>query len=58
MLCDYDGDIDALKSTKPWLLADAPVKLQGGKTGLPNAGTSTDAGKTKRFFVKITNARD
>ena len=43
-----DHGVDALKEAEAWLFSDAPVKQRGGKTGLPNAGTSTDAGKTMR----------
>ena len=45
VLADHGGDVDALKEAEPWLFADVPAKQQRGKTGLPNAGTSTDAGK-------------
>lgn len=47
-LADHGGDVDALKEAEPWLFADAPAKQPGGRIGLPNAGTSTDAGKTMR----------
>lgn len=48
VLADHGGDVDALKEAEPWLFADAPAKQPGGRTGLPNAGASTDAGKTMR----------
>jgi len=48
VLSDHGGDMDALKEAEPWLFANAPAKQQGGRTGLPNSGTSTDAGKTMR----------
>ena len=55
----HGGDVDELKETVPWLFADAPVtKPQGGKTGLPNAGTSTDAGKTMRRWRKLAGLED
>lgn len=38
ILADHGNDIDRLKEAEPWLFADAPVKQQGGRTGLPNAG--------------------
>ena len=47
VLEDHGGG-DALKEAEPWLFADAPAKQQDSKTGLPNAGTSTGAGKTTR----------
>lgn len=59
MLDDYDGDVDALKAAEPWLFADArTTKPQGGKTGLPNAGTSTDAGKTMRRWRRLAGLDD
>ena len=55
----HGGDVDELKETEPWLFADAPVtKPQGGKTGLPNAGTSADAGKTMRRWRKLAGLED
>ncbi|WP_308615811.1 hypothetical protein [uncultured Enorma sp.] len=58
ILDDHDGDVDALKEAEPWLFADAPVKQQGGKTGLPNAGTSTDAGKTMKRWRRLAGLDD
>lgn len=58
VLGDHGGDVDALKEAEPWLFADAPAKQQGGKTGLPNAGTSTDAGKTMRRWRKLAGLDD
>lgn len=58
MLGDHGGDIDALKEAEPWLFADAPAKQPGGKTGLPNAGTSTDVGKTMRRWRKLAGLDD
>lgn len=57
ILADHGGDVDALKEAEPGLFADAPVK-QGGKTGLPNAGTSTDAGKTMKRWRKLVGLGD
>ena len=48
VLDDHGGDVDAPREVEPWLFADAPAKQQGGKTGIPNAGTSTDAGKSMK----------
>ncbi len=58
LLDDHGGDVDALKEAEPWLFADAPAKQPGGKTGLPNAGTSTDAGKTMRRWRKLAGLDD
>lgn len=58
ILADHGNDIDRLKEAEPWLFADAPVKQPGGKTGLPNAGTSTDAGKTMRRWRKLAGLDD
>mgnify|MGYP003238892157 CR=1 FL=1 len=58
ILDDHGGDVDALKEAEPWLFADAPVKQQGGRTGLPNAGTSTDAGKTMRRWRRLAGLDD
>jgi uncharacterized coiled-coil DUF342 family protein len=57
-LDDHGGDIDALKAAEPWLFANAPAKQPGGKTGLPNAGTSTDAGKAMRRWRKLAGLDD
>ncbi|MBQ9003340.1 MAG: hypothetical protein IJ087_15935 [Eggerthellaceae bacterium] len=58
VLGDHGGDVDALKEAEPWLFADTPAKQQGGKTGLPNAGTSTDAGKTMRRWRRLAGLDD
>ncbi len=58
ILADHDNDVDALKEAEPWLFADAPVRRQGGRTGLPNAGTSTDAGKTMRRWRRLAGLDD
>ena len=58
ILADHGGDVDALKEAEPWLFSDASVKQPGGKTGLPNAGTSTDAGKTMRRWRKLAGLDD
>ena len=58
VLDDHGGDVDALKEAEPWLFDDAPAKQQGGRTGLPNAGTSTDAGKTMRRWRKLAGLDD
>lgn len=53
VLDDHGGDVDQLKEAEPWLFADAPAKPQGGTTGLPNAGTSTDEGKTLKRWRRL-----
>lgn len=58
ILADHGNDIDRLKEAEPWLFADAPVKQQGGRTGLPNAGTSADAGKTMRRWRRLAGLDD
>lgn len=58
ILVDHGGDVDALKEAKPWLFSDAPVKKQTGNTGLPNAGTSTDVGKTMKRWRKLAGLDD
>ena len=58
VLGDHGGDVDKLKEAEPWLFADAPAKQPGGKTGLPNAGTSTDAGKTMRRWRRLAGLDD
>ena len=42
----HGGDVDALKETEPRLFTDVPTRQQGNTTGFPNAGTSTDAGRS------------
>lgn len=59
VLADHGGDVDALKEAEPWLFADAPAsKPQGGTTGLPNAGTSSDEGKTIKRWRRLAGLDD
>ena len=58
ILADHGGDVDALKEAEPWLFTDTPAKQQGGKTGLPNAGTSTDSGKTMKRWRRLAGLDD
>ncbi len=58
VLGDHAGDVDALKEAEPWLFADTPAKQQGGKTGLPNAGTSSDADKTIKRWRRLAGLDD
>lgn len=57
VLDDHGGDIDKLKAEEPWLFADTPAQ-QSGRTGLPNAGTSTDEGKTMKRWRRIAGLDD
>lgn len=58
-MADHGGDVDALKEAEPWLFAYAPAsKPQGGTTGLPNAGTSSDEGETMRRWRKLAGLDD
>lgn len=58
ILSDHGGDVTALKEAEPWLFANAPGKTQGGRTGLTNAGTSSDDGKTMRRWRRIAGLDD
>jgi hypothetical protein len=58
ILSDHGDDVTALKEAEPWLFSDATGKPQGGKTGLPNAGTSTDDGKTMRRWRRIAGLEE
>jgi len=58
ILDEHENDIDRLKEAESWLFADAPARAQGGRTGLPNAGTSTDSGKTLKRWRKLAGLDD
>lgn len=58
ILADHGDDIDKLKDAEPWLFADTPATQPSGKTGLPNAGTSSDAGKTMRRWRRLAGLDD
>lgn len=58
ILGDHGGDVAALKEAEPWLFANTPDKQQDGKTGLPNAGTSSDEDKTMRRWRRIAGLDD
>ena len=58
VLDDHGGDIDKLQAEEPWLFADVPTSQQGGRTGLPNAGTSSDEGKTVKRWRKLAGLDD
>ena len=57
-LGDHGGDVYQLKEAEPWLFADAAGAQPGGRTGLPNAGTSSDEGKTMKRWRKIAGLDD
>ena len=57
LLGEHEGDVEALKAAEPWLFADAPTK-QTGKTGLPNAGTTSDADKQMKEWREIAGLTD
>ena len=58
VLDDHGGDIDKLKAEEPWLFADASGAQPSGKTGLPNAGTSSDEGKTMKRWRRLAGLDD
>lgn len=58
VLDDHGGDVDKLKVEEPWLFADASGTQSSGKTGLPNAGTSSDEGKTMKRWRKLAGLDD
>ena len=58
VLDDHGGDIDKLKAEEPWLFTDSSGAQPGGKTGLPNAGTSSDEGKTMKRWRKLAGLDD
>lgn len=58
VLADRGNDVEAPKAAEPWLFADAPAKPQSGTTGLPNAGTSSDNGKTLKRWRRIAGLDD
>ena len=58
ILADHGDDIDKLKEAEPWLFADAPAKQPSGTTGLPNAGTCADAGKTMKRWRRLAGLDD
>ncbi|MBQ9003597.1 MAG: hypothetical protein IJ087_17260 [Eggerthellaceae bacterium] len=52
VLDDYDGDVEKLKATEPWLFAAYAAEASGA-TGLPNAGAASDDGKDERRWRKL-----
>lgn len=58
ILSDYGGDVTALREAEPWLFAETPERQSSGKTGLPNAGASSDDGKTMRRWRRLAGLDD
>lgn len=58
ILSDHGSDVAVPREAKPWLFFDTIGKQQSGKTGLPNAGTSSDEGKTMRRWRRIAGLDD
>lgn len=60
VLDDYEGDIDKMKEAELWLFAKHLGDSKGatGKTGFPNAGAASDAGKTVQHWHKISGLVD
>lgn len=53
LLADYEGDVEKLKAGEPWLFLASSAPAPTGATGLPNAGTASDEGKTLRRWRSI-----
>lgn len=61
VLGDYEGDVDKLKESEPWLFADKAQQAGGGAsstTGLPNAGAASDSGRTLKRWRRIAGLED
>ena len=58
ILDEHENDIDKRKEAESWLFADVPARAQGGRIGLPNAGTSSDEGKTMRCCRTLAGLDD
>ena len=57
LLDDHGGDVAALKEAEPWLFEGGAPK-QTGKTRLPNAGATSDEGKTMKRWREIAGIAD
>ena len=63
-LADHDHDVDKLKEAEPWLFEATGKRAKGGNnsgsgtTGLPNAGTASDEGKTLRHWREVAGLTD
>ena len=64
LLSDHDNDVDKLKEAEPWLVEATGKHAKGGAnagtgaTGLPNAGASSDEGKTLKHWREIAGLTD
>ena len=53
LLADYEGDVEKLKASEPWLFSASSAPAPTGATGLPNAGAASDEGQTLRRWRSI-----
>lgn len=64
LLSDRDNDVDKLKEAEPWLFEATGKHAKGGSaggsgtTGLPNAGATSDDGKTLKHWREIAGLTD
>ena len=64
LLSDHDNDVDKLKEAEPWLFEATGKHAKGGAnagtgaTGLPNAGASSDEGKTLKHWREVAGLTD
>jgi len=64
LLADHGNDVDKLKEAEPWLFEASGKHAKGGAnggsgtTGLPNAGTASDEGKTLKHWREIAGLTD
>ena len=64
LLSDHDNDVDKLKEAEPWLFEAGGKHARSGSaggsgtTGLPNAGTASDEGKTLKHWREIAGLTD
>jgi len=64
LLSDHDNDVDKLKEAEPWLFeasgkhAKSGAGTGFGTTGLPNAGATSDEGKTLKHWREVAGLTD
>lgn len=63
LLGDHGNDVDKLKEAEPWLFEATGRHAKGenagsGTTGLPNAGATSDEGKTLKHWREIAGLTD
>lgn len=65
LLADHGNDVDKLKEAEPWLFEATGRHAKGGSagggsgtTGLPNAGATSDEGKTLKHWREIAGLTD